>query len=413
MTGPRRVGRAVWRAALGAGLALVVAALVPVGGAEVPGLEELDERTLAGLAPADGQPTRAGAERDLGWMDPHGLLEDYAVIDEAGLRWRLDRDAPWSLAPWQGPTAPVRPPLDGLRLLVDPGHYGGAWAEVEQRHRDLGHGEPVREGDLTWATARLLEEELAPRGVSIALSRGPPPAESFSGAAPGFRRESELGQALAERSGDGALAFVHRRSLFGRWLVDRQREALRAGDPFAMFARFDLRRRARRAESFAAEVTLSIHYNTLGPRGQRGLLAFVHGGLLPGELATRSQRYWAIRRLLEGSLAESAALAGELLAAASEELGVPLLAGEPVAVLPRKVAIAEHPGVFARNLGLLRRTPGVVVLFEGPPVDHPDEYALLQDRSVTVDGRGAPARARALAQALGRGLLRWRDGGSQ
>jgi len=56
--------------------------------------------------------------------------------------------------------------------------------------------------------------------------------------------------------------------------------------------------------------------------------------------------------------------------------------------------------VFARDLAIGRRTPGVTLMLEGPCVNHPAEYPRLLGTEVEVDGRRYPARVRQYADAV-------------
>jgi hypothetical protein len=60
--------------------------------------------------------------------------------------------------------------------------------------------------------------------------------------------------------------------------------------------------------------------------------------------------------------------------------------------------------VFARDLAIPRRTPGVALVLEGPCVNHPDEYRRLLGADVQVDGRRYPARVQQYADAVVEGL---------
>jgi N-acetylmuramoyl-L-alanine amidase len=161
------------------------------------------------------------------------------------------------------------------------------------------------------------------------------------------------------------------------------------------------------------DVTLSVHFNTIGPTGHDGIISFVHGCALPGEAAVASQRYWLVRRALEGSLDDSVALAGALIDGMRDRLGLDVLRPAPAEPFAPMLALDAERGVYARNLAVLRRAAGVAVLLEGPPVDHPDEYARLQDASVVIDGHGYPRRTLELAEGIMEGLRRFREGGSE
>jgi N-acetylmuramoyl-L-alanine amidase len=63
-------------------------------------------------------------------------------------------------------------PLAGLRLVLDPGHVGGVWAETEGRHFKIEAADfPVREGELVLEVARRVREQLAALGAEVTLLR--------------------------------------------------------------------------------------------------------------------------------------------------------------------------------------------------------------------------------------------------
>jgi hypothetical protein len=54
-------------------------------------------------------------------------------------------------------------PLSGLRLVLDPGHIGGVWAEAEGRHFRIGEDDfPVREGELVLEVAGRVRRHCRP-----------------------------------------------------------------------------------------------------------------------------------------------------------------------------------------------------------------------------------------------------------
>jgi N-acetylmuramoyl-L-alanine amidase len=396
-------------AAAAVGLALVL----PVARDDPPWLEEVDESDYDRLVELAGRTSAAQARQVLATIDPGGRLAAYLEIGATEARVFADHGrtgttvVPLALEP----VTPVRPAtLTGLRILLDPGHFGGAWSEIESRHIVQG-GEPVREGDLTWAVARLLTADLEAAGAEVTLTRGQPPDQPFPhDLHPAFDRDREAAMVLAERLMQQPYADYRRSypALYGDLMLRRARREIgeEIGD-FGLYNRFDLRRRAAMAAD--ADVTLSIHFNTTGPRRHNWVMTFVPGNLLAGEADTRSQRFWSLRRVLEGQWLATVDLARSIGAAMKEHLDLPSLdpARLALATRPTKVVVDGEQGVFARNLAMVRRTPGPVVLVEGPCVDTDDEYQRLQDRSVTIDGRAYPRRVRQYADAVYAGLERW------
>ena len=66
-----------------------------------------------------------------------------------------------------------RPELDGIRIVIDPGHIGGAlWSRIEERFfRPKESSFPICEGDLTLIVARLLAERLRACGAEVVSVR--------------------------------------------------------------------------------------------------------------------------------------------------------------------------------------------------------------------------------------------------
>lgn len=62
-------------------------------------------------------------------------------------------------------------PLAGMRIALDPGHLGGAYARMEARWFRIGRSRPVEEGEMTLAVARLLKHRLESLGAEVWLTR--------------------------------------------------------------------------------------------------------------------------------------------------------------------------------------------------------------------------------------------------
>ena len=291
-------------------LAAAVAALpfLPLpGGCDPRGHEVAGERyrELQGFA---GTRARAEIEADLGLVDPEGRLRPYFTFGAGGFEVRRqagDR-RPAAVIPLRaegdaGP-APLRPLR---RIALDPGHFGGAWSRLEKRHVTRAGGVAVREGDLAWATARLVERDLRAAGAETRLLRGPPPEGAYPGQAnPAFDPVREASYRLAEQHPETGAWLTVWRALRLWWA----RRRLLRETPFELYVRHDLRRRAAAAAAFAPDLTLSIHYDYT-EADDNGVLVFMPGNAIGGDLASPSQRFWAFRRVLDGTLAEARALA--------------------------------------------------------------------------------------------------------
>lgn len=343
-------------------------------------------------------------------IDPYGMLKPYLEVTPNHMRIRVELEGPIveiplraeSLIPRPEPTAT----LTGLRVLLDPGHFGGAWSRVERRHFTRGGTEPIREGDLTYATARLLQERLEADGALVRLSRPTPPAEAFDPTSLGFdvQREAtlKLGDTVQQHQVWRALYPARLSSL----LFMRLKRQWIETEPVLLFKRYDLRRRAQMSEQWQPHVTLSLHYNMAVDPNRNGIIVFVPGSFLPDELDQGSGRYFAIRRLLENRMPATVAVASAISTQMQDYMELPALSNWPgtTRTLPVKLPVDADNGIFARNLAMLRRTSGVVLLLEGPCINNHDEYTRLVKRTVWVDGRHFTSRVEAYSEAVYQGL---------
>ena len=412
-----RIAGILLGASLMAAFFVLVWALSPTTGARV-WHDEIDVYRYRALATLATPRPRQSLLADLAIIDPAGLLGGNLRWQDAGVAFRdtVDGESIAFNIPLGPP--PQRPregggqkPLDGLRIVVDPGHHGGAWSRVERRYfTSPGTDGVVREGDLNYAVARLLAEKLERHGASVTLTREAPPRSPFpAGTHVAYDEADEAALLLAQKMAQGYHLFW--RNLYparvAYWRLLRVRAAFVQEFPFALYGRFDLRQRSRDAARLRPHLTLSIHHNIAKNPRLNGIVVFVPGNFMFGELRLPSSRFYAVRRLLEGRLDDTIATARAIGWAMQNALQLPPLpyvrASNPG--LDKKLAVDPEAGVFARNLALLRRTPGPVLLLEGPCMNHPAEFARYQQQEVAVDGVLYSRRVEAYAEGVFRGVV--------
>jgi hypothetical protein len=177
-----------------------------------------------------------------------------------------------------------------------------------------------------------------------------------------------------------------------------ERRAMAESRTFETYTHYDLR--SRPAEARADEVFVSIHYNVSSLGQANGIMAFVYGDALEGELATPSQRYWAVRQALSGNLDTSIELATRFAWAMQRRMGLPPIGTDTEEKRPNKITLDDKAGVHARNLAVLRRAPGPAVLLEGPCMNDREEYPRFLAERVSLDGVMVPVRAEEYADAI-------------
>jgi N-acetylmuramoyl-L-alanine amidase len=394
-------------ATIGAPIALVLVVVflgLPLPRACDPRRDEVPEARYAELARFAGSLTRAEVAQALRHVDPLGQLVPFYTLDDAALVVRPEPGAGGvriALLPRSADAPGTRP---YRRIALDPGHHGGAWSRLEKRHVEPPGGPAVREGDLAWAAARLVEQGLRAAGTDATLVRAPPPSAPFpAGADPAFDTTAEAAYRLSEQHprAPGLLPWL---TPLGAVQLAWQRREMTQQTPFELYTRYDLRQRAQAAGDFAADLTLSLHWD-LTESGRNGILVFVPGNAVAGDLASTSQRFWAFRRALDGTAAETLRLARVLARSLMRHFALPAMTADDFTESRANWRVLDPAlGVFARDLAIGRRAAGVAVVLEGPCVNHPDEYRRLLGADVEVDGRRYPARVRQYADAVLEGL---------
>ncbi len=218
------------------------------------------------------------------------------------------------------------------KIALDPGHIGGAHARSEDRSWSWS-GQEIREGDLNLRVALHLERRLLDLGFEVLLTR-------------------------------------------------RSAEPLFTAPPQDLATR-ELEARAGLLEAFRPDLTLSLHHNAtdLCPWIEKslGIMVFLFGHPLPEEVPL--QREELLHRMLDGSHARALPLGRTVVATLCRRLGLPPCTDHLhrfTAATGRRFSALE-PGIFLRNLSVLRHAPGPALLVEGPTMNHCAEAAALAE----------------------------------
>ncbi|MEE2959215.1 MAG: N-acetylmuramoyl-L-alanine amidase [Myxococcota bacterium] len=317
-------------------------------------------------------------------VDPLGQFKNFMLVQPEGIKVyeSPNRQTSPIVIPFiQNTTTPAPTqatgepkPLMGVRIALDPGHFGGAWSEIEHRHYPVKDKKPVKEGDLTYATALHLKQHLEAQGAEIILTRQAPPTQSFDTyLPPHFDETREAAYWLRHQQTNALTRFwlwLHPARIAIRAL-ELAKENTMENKRFKLFKFFDLRRRSQFVNSCKVDLTLSLHYNASTNRHVNHLMLFLPGNFMAHELQSLTGRYYGLRRLLENSLHRTHEIANHVAHTMGTELKLPLIpAEERINRLPLK----NSPGVYARNLALLKRTQGPVLLIEGPFMTNTQEY---------------------------------------
>lgn len=305
------------------------------------------------LDPYQGTITRADFEELLDQVYAPGgaaeglidITDKAAIVRTDGVRspyvlkFATDRDsarrrpAYWKSREALPPLLPGKP-LNGLKIAIDPGHLGGAWAKMEERWFQIGNSAPVTEGDMTLRVAKMLVPRLTELGAEVFLTRSKP--------APTTTQRPE------QLRGKAADALREKGETTAGDAVQKESERL-------FYRASEIRRRAKLVnESIHPDIVLCLHFNaeawgneknpTLVPENHLHLL--VTGAWSRSELEYEDQRLDMLVKLLNRSFTEEVAVSNSVASSMARATGLPPYVYRGGSV----VRVNDNPYVWARNL---------------------------------------------------------------
>lgn len=260
-------------------------------------------------------------------------------------------DRSWKSVDDLPPTSPSKPLAD-LRIVIDPGHIGGKFAEMEQRWFQIGDKPPIMEGELALTTAKLIKRQLIKLGAKAYLARGT--NQPVNPNLPEFYRKVAEAKARSLGKTDETTVKRYQERFF--------------------YLTGEIRARARRINlAFRPDVVLCLHYNaeswadpanpTLTTNNHYHVL--VHGALTSSELAHDDERFEMLTKILQHNHDEEQQLGIAIAKSFKKDTGLPAYEYEPNSRRARKIQGAD--GLWARNL-LANRIYECPVLFLEPYV---------------------------------------------
>jgi hypothetical protein len=244
----------------------------------------------------------------------YGLVNRKAAeprpVPPAGARY-------WRTRAEMGP-ATADQPLAGLRVALDPGHLGGAWAVMEERSFSVDGRPPVQEGDLTLHLALLLKPKLEALGANVTMVRDKP--------GPVTTDTPESLHALAETI---YLARTKQPPPPG----DAARELEIKKEAELLFYRVsEIQARGRRVNDvLKPDLVLCLHFNAVDwpdPKKpalvpQQHFHVMVNGAYAAAELRNDDERFEMVERIASGAADEELAAGTAMAEAAAPIIGLP------------------------------------------------------------------------------------------
>ena len=277
------------------------------------------------------------------------------------------------------------PPLDQIHIAIDPGHIGGDFAELEQRSFDPTPEDPtdipVREGDLSLATAKLLKSLLEEMGAQVSLVR-------------------ETAEPVTEARPENFLADFGDRNLANK----------------IFYRTAEIRARADLVNhTIQPDLILCLHYNAeawndpsdpWSPENHFHII--LNGAYMPQEVKNDDQRFEMVRNLLSRSTERALPLAQTISDVFLRETDL-----IPFNYSPSAPALLLDPvrPIWARNL-LANRLYEAPTIFMEPYIMNNREvhhrvqlgdYEGLQD----IDGEEKPSLIREYAETLAQAIAEY------
>jgi hypothetical protein len=323
----------------------------------------------------------------------HGLSDEFIRIDADAACILTDRDAQSWLTlrfaasdrtrktppvEWRVANAIPRRkkagPLSGLKIALDPGHIGGAWAKMEERWFKSGDAAPVEEGEMTLKVATILAGKLRTLGARVFFVRDK--TEPVTPYRPDDFREAARAVLRAGGTENPPEEFQGRDDPLREQSVRWQSEIL-------FYRTSEIRERARRVNSkLRPDLVLCLHFNaeawgdernpTLTDKNHLHLL--VNGSYLPPELEFDDERFEMLHRLLSRAYDEEIKIADSAAAAMAKTTGL-----QPYQYTTDNVTKVGTSGyVYARNLVATRLYRCPVVYFEPYVMNSNEVFARIQ-----------------------------------
>jgi hypothetical protein len=266
-------------------------------------------------------------------------------------------------------------PLNSAKIAIDPGHFGGKFAKLEERYIEIEHeGRLVSfdEGTLTFLTATYLKKLLEEKGAHVFLTR--------------------------ENIGEGAYPesfFDYLKSRPELWQKGVSLSEIFRRD----YNRLDLRERARLINEYRADLTIAIHYNAIESNEKVKVtdlnynLAFIPGAFCANEMTELEDRFHFLRLICTQDLEESVRFANLAIEGFTSRLKAPPFSA------PMQNSKCISSGVYSRNLCLTRLIRGPICYGETLIQNNREELKHLSECNEQVDGVCYPKRVREVAEA--------------
>ncbi|MCC7518688.1 MAG: N-acetylmuramoyl-L-alanine amidase [Verrucomicrobiae bacterium] len=252
---------------------------------------------------------------------------------------------------------PPEAPLRGVRLVLDPGHIGGKWADIEERSVVWGNHPRIREGDMNLLVAKLARPRLAAAGAEVHMTHETP--DPVTPLRPKDFLEETRRAVLAEK-GLAEDDPASRRESLRRIILWRAE--------LAFYRKAEISQRAANIRAwYPPDFNICNHFNATEYSGSgqmvndNRMVFLINGCYGPDEMDNPLTRFFMFSKLLEQSLSIEMAVGDAITRHMLK------IANLPPAKYGREkyqCRVNDNPYLYARNLAVSRQYPGPCLILE-------------------------------------------------
>lgn len=287
---------------------------------------------------------------------------------------------------------PVKPLL-GLRIVIDPGHIGGEFSELEERHFIFQDTPPVKEGNLTLKVAKILAKQLETLGAQVTLTR-----ESLKPVNPN-KPEDYAEYSTDKLSKNGNITAP---------------EVIKKESAQLFYRAGEIRERAKHVnQNYRPDIVLCLHFNAGVKSAElhkdEHFHMIVNGAYMDSEVALDDQRFTMLLRVLQRIHSEETKLSAYAAAAFTANTGLKPYLYEPES--NRALNVDKNPYLWARNLAANRSFLCPVLFYEPYLMNGADTHARIQQGDYEglryLNGMLRPSIFREYVNAVTEGLVNY------
>ncbi|HEY1038745.1 MAG TPA: N-acetylmuramoyl-L-alanine amidase [Bacteroidia bacterium] len=305
-------------------------------------------------------------------------------------------------------------PLDGKKIVIDPGHIAGNadMAFTEQKYirfvKDSFASLPldsvkIQEGVLTYATASILKKQLEEQGATVILSRGN--NKTVFGITYNEwlqQRKQKVLDSLKSINEMDAVKYKRLNGLDSRTFF------------WEFFRDFELAARARYINKQNPDLTIIIHYNVdeknvpwSRPSDKNFTMVFMPGAFSAETIKSINGKANFLRLLLTEDLPLSEKISDLTVKEFSKTLHIPIASKSDAEYLKENCLSPKNNGVYSRNLALCRNVKAPLVYGECLYQDNHKEYMELSKTDKTYFGIQTNARVKAVSDAYFNAIMQF------